>query len=225
MIRIDELPSPMDEKFGNLLDGIATSDLGHQRFWGQMCPAIRPVIPGLRIVGNAITVIAPGFDSAIIPHALGLVRPGDVLVIDRLGDELNACLGSVVTLAAKITGVVGIIIDGYATDFQEMRSVGLPVWCRGESAAMSKLLGIAGAINLPVSCGGVAVLPGNLIVADDNGVCVLPRDDVETIAAAAQAGNARRPERLDRIRAGEQLGLINGISAKIEAAIRIQHRS
>lgn len=220
MITINLMPRPVDATLLEALRGVGTNDIGHLRYWGMMSPRLRPVTAGARIVGTAVTVIAPATDSAMIPHVLGLVRPGDVLVIDRLGDRLHACLGSVVTLAANIAGLAGIIVDGYATDFDEIREQGFPLWCRGEAAAMSKLQATAGAINIPVSCGGVAVTPGDAVLADAHGICVLPAQEIGPLVASIAAAAQKRPARIARLQAGEKLGDVNGISAKIAAALK-----
>jgi 4-hydroxy-4-methyl-2-oxoglutarate aldolase len=222
MIKINPMPRPVDPALLAQLAKADTNEIGHLRFWGVMTPRLRPVSDEMRVVGTCVTVIAPALDSAMIPHVLGMTRPGDVLIIDRLGDPHHACLGGVVALAAQISGVSGIIIDGFATDFPELREVGLPIWCRGEAAAMSKLLGIAGAINVPVCCGGVAVTPGDAVLADRSGICILPPQEIATTMAAVAQSRQKRPERLQRIKSGEKLGVVNGVSAKIEARLNAE---
>lgn len=222
MIKINPMPPPVDPALLAQLAEANTNDLGHLRFWGVAAPRLRPISDGMRLVGTCVTVIAPALDSSMIPHVLGMTRPGDVLVIDRLGDDHHACLGSVVALAAELSGVSGIIIDGYATDFAELRKLGLPIWCRGEAAAMSKLLGIAGAINVPVCCGGVAVTPGDAVVADRAGICFLPPHEISAMMAAVSQAEQKRPDRLRRIKSGEKLGVVNGVSAKIEVQLKLQ---
>jgi 4-hydroxy-4-methyl-2-oxoglutarate aldolase len=219
MFTIKPMPPGVDAGLLDRLVSVDVPDLGHLRYWGSPDPRIRPVLPGRKIVGTAVTVIAPALDSSIIPHALGLIRPGDILIVDRLGDDRHACMGGVVALAAKIAGAAGIIVDGWVTDFDEIRQHGLPVWCRGEAGAMSKLLAIGGAMNIPVNCGGVAVTPGDAVIADDCGICVLAPDEITDMHAAAMDARSKRPARLPRILAGEKLGSVNGVSARIEAAL------
>jgi 4-hydroxy-4-methyl-2-oxoglutarate aldolase len=220
MIKINPMPPAVDPALLAQLSEIDTNEIGHLRYWGMMTPQLRPIADEMRTVGTCVTIIAPALDSAMIPHVLGMTRPGDVLVIDRQGDDRHACLGSVVALAAQLSGVRGIVIDGYATDFGELRELNLPIWCRGEAAAMSKLLAIAGAINVPVCCGGVAVTPGDAILADRSGVCVLPAAEVAATVAAVAAARQKRPARLQRIKSGEKLGAVNGVSARIEAQLK-----
>jgi regulator of RNase E activity RraA len=218
MIRINPMPPPIDRV---LLDKLAQIDpvtVGHYREWGFVDSAIRPVIKGRRVVGTAVTVITAALDTSMIPYAVGLARPGDVLVIDRLGDMRHACMGGVVALAAKVAGVAGVIIDGLACDFHEFVQYDLPVWCRGEAALTGKSLASDGALNVPVSCGGVAVLPGSAVLADSGGVFVCARDEIDEIYEMGLPMQQREPATLERLRAGEKLGAITGSAARVEAA-------
>ncbi|MDB5921405.1 MAG: hypothetical protein JWN13_341 [Betaproteobacteria bacterium] len=222
MIRINPMPAQVDRR---LLDKLAQIDpvtIGHFREWGFIDPAVRPVITGRRIVGTAVTVITAAIDTSMIPYVLGLVRPGDVLVIDRLGDRRHACMGGVVALAAKVAGVAGVIIDGMACDFTEFIQYDLPVWCRGEAALTGKSLAMDGAINVPVCCGGVAVMPGDAVLADTGGIFVIARDEIEEIFQTALPMQQREPARLEQLRAGEKLGALSGATAKVEAALAAQ---
>jgi regulator of RNase E activity RraA len=187
MLDIKPMPAPLDPALMQDLAALASTQIGHLRLWGCMSPQLHPVIPHRRIAGTAVTVLVPTIDSALIPYVMGAVRPGDIVVIDRLGDDRYSCLGATVALAAKCAGVAGIIVDGVATDFDEIRSIGLPVWCRGEAALTTKLLGLGGALNVPISCGGVAVLPGDAILADDSGICVLRASEVSQIIDAVRS--------------------------------------
>ena len=197
-----------------------TATVGHTRHWGFMDRRIQAVIPTVRVAGTAVTLQLPAQDSALLHHALGLVRPGDVLVIDRLGDDKHACVGGVVALAAKLAGVAATVIDGPATDFSEIRECGFPVWCRGPSPITTRAYAVGGALNTVVSCGGVTVRPGDAVLLDENGVLVLPAAEAEAVADAAIARQALTAERVERVRKGEKLGDITGASAKIVAALK-----
>jgi 4-hydroxy-4-methyl-2-oxoglutarate aldolase len=220
MIKINPSSAQIDADSIRALASIDTNEIGHKRFWGVMSPTLRPVIPGRRAAGTAVTLAIPAFDSALIPYVLSMVRPGDFLVIDRLGDERHSCLGGTVTLAAKIAGVAGIVVDGYATDFEEIIENGVPVWCKGAAALTTKLLGIGGAINVPVSCGGVAVNPGDAVIADESGICILRPDEVQDVILASRAKPAR--DRAERLRAGEKLADLNGCKARVDAVLAEQ---
>ena len=156
----------------------------------------------------------------MVHYAVGQARPGDFLVIDRCGDESIAAMGGAVAYAARAAGVVGIIVDGLVTDLGELRQYGVPVWSRGTSAVTVKTLGLGGEFCVPVTCGGVAVQPGDAILADENGILVLPAADIE--ASATRALQMMRDEKktLARIDAGEKYPDIMGSTQVIENAIK-----
>src|SRR5205814_1702091 len=154
---INSLPPALDARFIDKLLHAEPATIGHFRNWGFMDPAIRAMQPDVRIAGPAVTVRAPGIDGTIVGYALGQVRHGDVLVIDRCGDHRHAAFGGLVAYACKVAGLAGVIIDGMATDIGEVRKYGVPLWCRGLSAVTTKRIGLAGEFCVPVSCGGVDV--------------------------------------------------------------------
>jgi 4-hydroxy-4-methyl-2-oxoglutarate aldolase len=135
-------------------------------------------------------------------------------VIDRCGDQRHACWGGVVTFTATHAGVVGAVVDDRATDFEQVRRRDFPLWCAGPSPITTTILGLGGALNLPVACGGVMVNPGDAILADESGTLVLAPDEVDAVADEALSRKAREPDLLRRI-AGEELGAISGASAKV----------
>src|SRR5260221_2475085 len=118
---LNPLPSPLDARLVQKLVKAEPATIGHFRNWGFMDPAIRAMQPDLRIAGPAVTVRAPGVDGTIVGYALGQVRPGDVLVIDRCGDHRHAAFGGLVAYACKEAKIAGGIIDGVATDIGEGR--------------------------------------------------------------------------------------------------------
>lgn len=220
MFTINPLPPQIPEHIVRLLEQVETATVGHVLHSGFVDPAIRAVLPEARVAGTAVTLRIPGADSTLLHHVLALVRPGDFLVIDRCGDTRHACWGGVVTHTAKLAGIAGGVIDGPATDFAEVRKCGMPLWCRGPSPITTKLLGLEGAFNVPVSCGGQTVQPGDAVLADESGVVVLRPDEAEAIARRALDMQARELTLLERLRSGEKLPDITGASAKIEAANR-----
>ena len=121
--------------------------------------------------------------------------------------------------AARSCEVAGVVIDGPATDVAEIRANGVPTWCRGVSPITTKLLALGGALNTEVSCGGVAVRPGDAILADDSGILVLDPGDVVAVARAAIAMQEEEVADLARLRAGEKAPAITGATAQIEAAM------
>jgi regulator of RNase E activity RraA len=222
MIRINPMPQQVDATLLSKLARLDPVTIGHYREWGFVDPGLRPVITGRRVVGTAVTVVTSAIDTSLIPYALGMTRPGDVLVIDRLGDAHHACIGGVVALAAKCAGLAAMIIDGLACDFSEIRQYDLPVWCRGEAALTGKSLAMDGAINIPVSCGGVAVLPGDAVLADSGGVYILPPAEIEEVFEVGLPMQEREPGTLEKLRGGIRLGAISGATARVDAALAAQ---
>ena len=218
MFVINPLPPQLSPELTALLQQVETATVGHFLHSGFVDPAIRATLPDKRIAGTAVTLRIPGADSTLLHHVLGLVRPGDFLVIDRCGDIRHACWGGVVTNTAKKAGVVGAVIDGVATDFSEIRRCNMPVWCRGPSPITTKLLGLEGAFNVPISVGGQAVSPGDAILADESGVLVLKPDQAEAAAKRAIDMQNREITVLARIEKGEKLGQISGATRLVEAA-------
>jgi len=222
MFTLKALPDPIEKALVQKLVRAEPATIGHFRNTGFMDPAIRAMQPDVRIAGPAVTVRAPGMDGTIVGYALGQVRPGDVLVIDRCGDHRHAAFGGLVAYACKVAGLAGIIIDGVATDIGEVRKYKVPLWCRGLSAVTTKRIGLAGEFCVPVSCGGVAVNPGDVIIADECGIVVLDRAEAEAAAERAigmQEAEATSRKRLD---AGEKLPDISGATKVLEEALARQ---
>jgi regulator of RNase E activity RraA len=222
MYKLNELPPQIDQAKLEKLAKAETATIGHFLHAHFMDPAISAVIPDRRVAGTAVTLRIPGPDSALLHHVLGLVRPGDFLVIDRCGDRKHAAWGGVVAFTAKTVGLVGGVVDGYATDFAEIRAYDMPLWCLGSTPITTKKLALGGGFNVSVSCGGVAVNPGDAILADENGVLVLPPSLVDYAADRALELQEREVTTLERIKNGEKLGDISGSSAMIEAAMKEQ---
>ena len=218
MFVINPLPQQLSPEVIALLQKVETATVGHVLHSGFVDPAIRATLPEKRVAGTAVTLRIPGADSTLLHHILGLVRPGDFLVIDRCGDVRHACWGGVVTNTAKKAGIVGAVIDGVATDFSEIRRCDMPVWCRGASPITTKLLGLEGAFNVPVSVGGQSVSPGDAVLADESGVLVLKPDQAQAIARRAIDMQNRELTLLERIQKGEKLGQISGATRLVEEA-------
>lgn len=196
--------------------------IGHFRQVGFMDPGIRALWSDRRIAGTAVTVRFDGDDTSIVHYALGQLRPGDVLVIDRAGDTRHACCGGGVAFAAREAGCIGIIIDGVATDIQELRAYGMPVWARGLSPITCKARFIGGEFCVPISCGGVVVAPGDVVFADENGVLVMPPSDIEASATRAIGMQDAEKAALARVARGEKFPDINGTNAKIRDILAAQ---
>jgi 4-hydroxy-4-methyl-2-oxoglutarate aldolase len=222
MFVVNELPPPIDAALLNLLQRAEPATIGHFRHTGFMAPEIRALLPDRRIAGTAVTIRCYGADTTIVHYALGKLRPGDVLVMDRAGDVRHAACGGGVAFAARAAGCVGIIIDGVATDIAELRDYGLPVWARGLSAVTGKRQFAQGEFCVPISCGGVPVEPGDAVLADENGVLVLKAHEITAASERAIAMQHAEKETLARVSAGERMPDINGTNARVAEIIAAQ---
>jgi regulator of RNase E activity RraA len=219
---VNDLPPPVDPALLDLLRRAEPATIGHFRHVGFMAPELRALLPDKRIAGTAVTARCHGADTTIVHYALGKLRPGDVLVIDRAGDARHAACGGGVAFAAREAGCVGIIIDGMATDIQELRAFGLPVWARGLSTVTGKRQFAQGEFCIPVSCGSVAVEPGDAVLADENGVLVLKAHEITEAAERAIGMQQNEQRTFARLSAGEKMPEINGTNARIAEILAAQ---
>jgi 4-hydroxy-4-methyl-2-oxoglutarate aldolase len=220
MFIINEMPPQIDPEVIKLLERTETGTVGHYFHSGFVDRGIAAVLPNARVAGTAITVRTPHADSTIIHYVTKLIRPGDFLVVERCGDTRHACFGGAVGHAMKIAGLKGAAIDGPSTDLNELKRIGLPVWCRGPSSITTKLMGLDGAVNVPVTVGGQVIRPGDAILADESGVIVLDPKEAEAIAREAIADQEGEQILLERLRNGEFLPDITGATALVEKNMR-----
>jgi regulator of RNase E activity RraA len=212
---IEPMPAQISTEIVTLLEQTETATVGHWRHWGFCDRRIQPLLRRKRIAGTAITVAIPGPDSTLLHHALGLLRPGDILLVDRLGDDRHACWGGGVTVAAKAAGAKAGVVDGPCTDLEEVEASDFPLWCRGIAPITTRIYDLGGRLNKPISVGGVVVMPGDAVLCDESGVLVLPPGEAEAEARAAIERQARGLATQDRVAKGEKLGVISGATAKV----------
>ncbi len=146
MYEINEMPPQVDRELLALLAQCRTESIGHYREWGCVHGSISAVMPERRVVGTAVTLAIPGHDSGLVTYVMNMIRPGDVICIDRLGDNHNSCWGGGTTLAAKVAGAEGVVIDGPSTGSSKFREFDLPAWIRGYSPITCHPYGNGGAI-------------------------------------------------------------------------------
>lgn len=214
---IGPMPPQLSAEVVALLEQTETATVGHWRHWGFCDRRIQPLLRGRRVAGTAVTLAIPGPDSTLLHHALGLLRPGDVLVVDRLGDDRHACWGGGVTVAAKAAGAKAGVVDGPCTDLEEIEASSLPMWSRGLAPITTRIYDLGGRLNRPVSVGGVAVMPGDAVLCDESGVLVLPPEEAEEEARKAIAKQESGLASQRRVAEGAKLGDLSGASAKVLA--------
>ena len=171
---------------------------------GTLDGRIAPLSPGMRIAGPALTVEVRAGDNLMIHAAMALARPGDVLVIDGKADRTCALMGSIMINACKQLKLGGVVLDGSIRDIDELRELGFPVYSLGGNPNGPTKF-VPGRINWPISCGGASVRPGDLVVADADGVVVIEREKASSLLALAARKVADERTRLDDIAAGRNI--------------------
>ncbi|MDP8922033.1 MAG: RraA family protein [Chloroflexota bacterium] len=180
-------PSVITEDWLAVYRELPAAILGRVIDEGFVDPKLRPIARPIHVVGTAITVRLPERDVAPMFAVIDMLRPDDVLVVDAGVDRSWACWGEPAALAAKARGCAGVIVDGAVTDIARLGEVDLPTFARGISARVGRPLARSSAtVNAQIECGGVSVHPGDLIVADDDGVVVIPVQRVTDVAADAR---------------------------------------
>ncbi len=177
----------------------AMSD-GMNKF-NTMDPEIKPIVTDCCIAGQAVTLRLRGADNLMLHKCIGLLQEGDVLVIDTCGNRNYCVLGDLIATAAFRQKIAGIIVDGGIRDICELRAARLPIFTRTITPAVGDKDG-PGEINRPICCGGIPVLPGDYVVADDNGIVVIPADLVDLAIANAEKKLESDEKRRKQIEAG-----------------------
>lgn len=146
---------------------------------------IKPMVTKKKICGPAVTVKLSMGDSLMVTKAVDMAQPGDVIVIDGRGSGNNALWGDHRSLSCAVKGIEGVVMDGAFRDLEECEEIGFPMYAKAVTCGSSSK-NTNGEINVTISCGGVTVNPGDIIVGDVNGVCVIPPEFAEEIMANAQ---------------------------------------
>jgi 4-hydroxy-4-methyl-2-oxoglutarate aldolase len=176
---------------------------------------MRPIFPGARAAGSALTVLAHPGDNLMMHVAAELCQPGDVIVVALSSANTDAMLGELLATSFRAHGGVAAVIDSGCRDVAELTAMNFPVWSKTVSAKGS-VKATLGSVNVPVVCAGTAVIPGDAVVGDDDGVVVVPRAEIERVIAVSLEREEREAKVRTRLAAGE-LGLdIYGMRQKLE---------
>jgi len=157
---------------------------------GAVHSAIKPVGAGMRAVGPALTCVCEPSDNLTLHAAMKLARPGDVIICDAGGYTEQGLFGDVMATCAKVKGIGGLVVDGGVRDVKTLREIGFPIFSR--SVCMrGTVKETMGPINVPIVFGGILVNPGDLVIADDDGICIVPQAEMDEIAAIGEAREAK----------------------------------
>lgn len=201
---VEEIRRPEPRLLQQLQGASASGVTDAQGRIGVMNGAIKPLADGMYVCGPAITVDLQAADNLMLYKAFQLAKPRDVLVVNTGGHMNNAIWGELMTRSAMALGLGGLVVDGVVRDGAANRKLGFPIFCRGTLPVSCEKDG-PGFVNGVMSCGGVAVRPGDVIIGDDDGVVVLSQEHIEMVIDDLKRQAEREQKRMAEIADGQAL--------------------